>query len=472
MVHFNSRWHIPVAPFDADLAAQSQPTARTAKPDPRDLGGRLASRHAMKSAPWVVRNARQLVSALTLTTAVGTTAITSLAARAQGANETRILTLKQAFDAAWQRQPEARSANARRQAADAQALVARSWTSEPMALELSVKTDRLTGNQGGQEVVAGIAAPLWLPGERGRAQAVAQAERGAVDSRVGAAQWRVAGAVREAWWAAQRATLETTLAQARLANAEQLAVDVARRVKAGDLSRADQLQADGVVAAAHSTLAEARATHAHLWQALRALTGDAPAETLSVTAEPPAGFSERASTDHPSLRELADRTDLARRARELASVQTRANPELTLSATRNRGAFGEAYGQALALAVRIPFGSVDLQRVRRATAGAELAEAESQAELESSRIAADIAAADVRVGATRVMVDASEKRAALAVETRRIFEKSFRLGETDLPTRLRVELEAFEAERQLQRSRIDQAQGLSQLRQALGLLPE
>lgn len=416
-------------------------------------------------------HSRWLVLTLALIASLAA-AIAALPAQAQGDTESRILTLKQAFDAAWQRQPEARSASARRQAADAQLAFAQRWTAEPIALELSAKTDHLTGNHGVREYVAGIAAPLWLPGERSGVQAVAQAESGTIDSRVGAAQWRVAGAVREAWWAAQRAALEATLAQARLANAQQLADDVARHVKAGDLARADQLQADGVVAAAQSAFLEAQSAQAQSWQALRALTGAEPAKALSTAPEPPPGVSLRPAADHPTLRELAARADLARRTRELAAVQTRANPELTLSATRDRGAFADAYGQSLTVGVRIPFGSDTRQRSRLAAASAEQTEAEVQLELERSRIATDLAATDVRVGAARLIVEAADKRAALAFETRRIFEKSFRLGETDLHTRLRVELEAFEAERQRERSHIDLAQAVSQWRQALGLLPE
>lgn len=426
----------------------------------------------MTANPWVIRGAGRLVSSLALTAALGAAATAPWPARAQGGAEARVLTLKQAFDAAWQRQPEARSADAHRQAADAQLAFARRWTAEPMALELATKTDRLSGNGGGREYVVGVAAPLWLPGERTGTQALAQAERGVVDSRVDAARWRLAGVVREAWWAAQRAVLEATLAEARLANARQLAGDVARRVKAGDLSRADQHQADGAVAAAQSAQAEAQAAQTQVQQTLRALTGAAVAQASAGTAEPPAVDSAGSTTSHPALRELDARAELARKARALASLQTRANPELTLSATRARGAFGESYGQSLTVAVRIPFGSDERQRARLATAGAEQTEAESQLEIERSRIASDIAAAQARVETAQRVVAAADQRAALAVETRRFFEKSFRLGESDLPTRLRVELEAFEAERQRERSRIDQAQALSQWRQALGLLPE
>ena len=67
---------------------------------------------------------------------------------------------------------------------------------------------------------------------------------------------------------------------------------------------------------------------------------------------------------------------------------------------------------------------------------------------------------------------AADKRAQLARELRSFFQKSFQMGETALPTRLRIELEAGEAQRQASRTRIDRAAAVSALRQALGLLPE
>jgi cobalt-zinc-cadmium efflux system outer membrane protein len=60
----------------------------------------------------------------------------------------------------------------------------------------------------------------------------------------------------------------------------------------------------------------------------------------------------------------------------------------------------------------------------------------------------------------------------LARDVRGFVEKSFQLGESDLPTRLRVETEAVEAQRQAAVARIAVAGAVSALRQALGLLPE
>jgi cobalt-zinc-cadmium efflux system outer membrane protein len=395
------------------------------------------------------------------------------------------LTLQQVFESAWSRQPEAESLAVRRDAAEARRQGADSWTAEPPALEVSAKTDQFNKNQGSREYVAGIALPLWLPGERARTGALADAESKATASRALAAQLRIAATVREAWWTWQRARLESALAQARLHNAQQLAGDVARRVKAGDLARSDQHQADGAMATAEVGLAEAKAALAVATQHLRALIGTVPGEqaALAVAGEAipgpmpeplpkvPADFAAL-DTSHPAVVELLNRAEVARRGAELVEVQTRANPELTLATTRDRGVFGDSYQQTVTLGIRFPFGSESRHRAKAGLARAEAIEAESQARLERERLIADLDAARVRVDSARDQLAAAEKRTRLGQESRGFFEKSFRLGETDLPTRLRIELEASEAERQATRARIDFAAAISALRQAMGLLPE
>ena len=49
--------------------------------------------------------------------------------------------------------------------------------------------------------------------------------------------------------------------------------------------------------------------------------------------------------------------------------------------------------------------------------------------------------------------------------------RKLRLGETDLPTRLRAEAERFESLRGVERAKLIHASAISQLNQSLGLLP-
>ena len=384
------------------------------------------------------------------------------------------LNLRQVFDAAWARQPEALALQARRDAARARQKAAQSWTPEPAALELSNKTDRLNRNQGARELEVGVAVPLWLPGERSKSAALADAEEAAIESRASAAQLRVAAAVRDAWWQWQRARIEAESARDQLDNTRRIAADVARRTRAGDLARADQHQAEGAVAAAESGLAQAEAALAAARQQLRALAGRAPAatETAGAAIEPDPGTASAETDAHPVLQELRDRAAVAEGSAALAAAQSRANPELMLATTRDRGAFGESSQQTLTLGLRIPFGGGPRHDARSASARAEATEAQAQLALERERLGAEREAARVRVDASRTQLAAAERRATLARESRGFFDKSFRLGETDLPTRLRIEAEAAEAERQAARTRIELAAAISAWRQALGLLPQ
>jgi cobalt-zinc-cadmium efflux system outer membrane protein len=120
----------------------------------------------------------------------------------------------------------------------------------------------------------------------------------------------------------------------------------------------------------------------------------------------------------------------------------------------------------------LPFGGGPRYEARIATAQAEAVEVQSILMLEKDRLQSDQRAAAFRAESARVQLDAAQRRARLAKESRSFFDKSFRLGETDLPTRLRIEAEAVEAERQEARSQIDLAAAISAWRQSLGLLPQ
>lgn len=382
--------------------------------------------------------------------------------------------LRQAFEAAWARQPEAATLQLRRDAAAAQGRAVQAWTPEAPALELSNRSDRWHDNQGVRELEAGVSVPLWLPGERDRSGALADAGARAVESRADAARLRVAEALREAHWAWQRSAVDAELARDQQAAARRLADDVARRLKAGDLARSDQHQADGALAATDAALAQALAARTLAEQRWRAVVGPAfvaPATDDAAPAMEPEPMAPSPDA-HPALRDLQDRAAVADRAAALAALRTRANPELLLATTRERDGRGEPTLRTLTLGIRIPFGAGDRQAAVAATARAEATELDVERALAADRLAGEADAARAQVEAAKVQLAAAERRAQLAAESRGFFDRSFRLGETDLPTRLRIESEAAEAQRQAARSRIDLAAAVSHWRQALGLLPE
>jgi outer membrane protein, heavy metal efflux system len=382
-------------------------------------------------------------------------------------------TLAGAFAAAWARQPVAQALGERQRAAQARQEAASALTAEPPSLELGGRSDRFNRDRGAEEYEVGLVLPLWLPGERRGSQALASAESAALTARTAALRLQLAGTLRQAWWDWQLADNERQLADERLVAVNRLRDDVARRLAAGDLARADQHQAEGELAAATAAQAEAGAQFAAAGYRLQALTGQIPsAPMVKAEAEVAAADEVALLAAHPQLLALAGRGDVSRQELALARSRSRANPEITIATRRERGLAGEAMEQTWALALRIPFSSGARQQARLAEANAELIESHLSAEREGERLVQEVAAARSRLGAARVLLSAAEERARLAGESREFFAKSFRLGESDLPTRLRIEQEAFTAASQAARARINLAASLSAYRQALGLLPE
>ena len=109
---------------------------------------------------------------------------------------------------------------------------------------------------------------------------------------------------------------------------------------------------------------------------------------------------------------------------------------------------------------------------RLASATAEMVDSEIRLSYERESVLNNVESNAALVKSAQMKLAAADKRSNLANETRQFFDKSFRLGETDLPTRLRIELEAVDASRQAAIAKIDYAVSVSNLRQALGLLPE
>ena len=402
-----------------------------------------------------------------------------LNALAQATPDTSPITLSQVFEQAWQRHPAFQSLPDRKAASDASRQAAQAWTAQAPSLDVRTQDDRIGSDRGAREWEAGVVLPLWLPGQRARAQQLAEGEAMAVEAHTAQARLALAGQVREAWWAWHRANAELTLAEARVGHAQALLTDVQRRVQAGDLARSDQHQADGLLASAVASQAQAQAQRSQAWQMLAAwIPGQGLRETTSaapaqIEATAPAVSGQALDIEaHPLVTVLAVQAKVARQSAELAATQVRANPEFTLGTVQGRDQRGEGYQRALTLGLKLPLGSSPTQAAQAAKARADASEIEAQLALVRIQVEQSVAGARTRLMLARTLQEATHKRARLAKENQAFFDKSFRLGETDLPTRLRIDLEAQEAERQDALARIEVSTATSALRQAEGLLPQ
>ncbi|WP_051071709.1 TolC family protein [Azoarcus sp. KH32C] len=380
-------------------------------------------------------------------------------------------TLRDAAAAAYARNPQLLAAEARGDEVRARRVQADAWLAGPPALSLGQRTDRPLANAGKREFEVEVAAPLWLPGQRGAQQELVAAEAAENELEVVALRLQVAGELRDAIWALRAADAERELAFGRSDSARQLEQEVARRVSAGDLARSDLLLAQGERLAAEAAELEAGNRVAQAMQRYSLLTGFA---TLPADAEEPrrdAAPTEAAAPDHPRIE--AGRRALARAQSNLQAVQgaSRDAPELTVQYQRGRDDFDSPTRDNVRVGIRIPFGTEARNRPLVAAANTEIVKAHAELSAAEAAVAAELR--DARTGlanAERAAALADQRRAA-AAENLRLTRKGFDLGELPLAQLLRAQAQAQEAEaaRTLQKTAV--ALAVARLNQAQGLLP-
>ena len=379
------------------------------------------------------------------------------------------VTLRAALDSAWQRAVTARESDGQRRRADADRAVAGSLWAAPPSLELSHRDDRLQSNAGSRETEIGVAVPLWLPGQRAARAGTADAAVAQAQAATQVALLRLAGELRDAAW--QIFALQAEAAQADgLAQAlKTLADDVERRVRAGDLARADALaaQAEQLAASALQTEVRQRLQAARArWALLTGLT--AVPELLAATASDGA---LGAAVAHPELQLASQSTELARRRVELMRHSRRDAPELTVGVRQETPGRAEASQGSLVFGLRLPFGTDDRNRPLEAAALAELDVAETHEQRLRERLDSDIAAARDAQRAAEAQLEAESARARLLRERATLIDKSFRAGETPLPDQLRALAAAGQADSAVARQTAALGLARARLQQALGLLP-
>lgn len=377
-------------------------------------------------------------------------------------------TMQQAVAAAWERHPAARALSARQDEFAARRNAADSFLSAAPAATLANRNDRLQRDTGQREWEAGIALPLWLPGYQARTLALIEREQSAYAALIEQARWKLAGEVREAWWQAMLAANEREVARSRADAARQIAVDVERRVRAGDLPRMDGNQARSAEAAADAALAEADSRAHRAARGFLALTGLPALPAPATMAEQ---RRKMAADEHPQLAPLERAVAAARARLDIAAKNVRDLPELTLGVRRERPLAEAGWEGSTIIGVRIPLATDARNRPKIAAANADLIEAEALLPYEQSRLEAEQDAATRELERTAEALARAEHRYALTGEIRREYARAFALGNIDLPQRLRIEADAFDAELSAARARIEAARAVSRYNQAIGVLP-
>ena len=379
--------------------------------------------------------------------------------------------LKQALDAAWQFSTSSRSESNRRSELAAKQKAVNSWISGEPVASITHRTDRLNRNEGFREYEAEVELPLWNHGVRAAAQADVSAQRQSFDGQFVFAKLKLAGELR---LLAANAQVELDLNKRKLLDVNVLARDLSRRVKAGENARVDSLQAQVLVLQAQASVTQVESQLMRLQNQWRSLTGLAAVASLDETSLNLTANETQVvsvSTDHPALRYAQAQFGAALAKLALVDADKRDPMSLGVGVGHERSTFAAANEIKLRIALRIPLGGENRNAPRQAAARAELDAAQAEADAIERQLAAEISAAANDLRSALVAQTAARERVRLSTEVQTLITKSWKLGDSDLPARLRADNEQFEASLLLARATVDVQRAIANQNQAHGYLP-
>jgi outer membrane protein TolC len=377
------------------------------------------------------------------------------------------VSLRAALDQAWGTSPQAQTLEAKRAESDAQTVAANSLLPGAPAVILSHRGNQLTNNTGLNEWEAGIALPIWLPGQRDARQRQAHAGKDGLEASMRALRLKLAGELREAIWQVRQTQAQIQLDEVRAQTAKKLAEDVARRVRAGELAKTDLNLAQNEWRTAQAAILLSRTQLFQAQQAYSTLTGmTALPDDISESALP-----KPLPDDHPLLEEARKAIETAQAQVRLAGESRRDNPELELGMRRERSSLNDPYADSVIIALRLPL-STDA-RNRPLISAAQTALANAQSEYNRTRLTLEfqIRQTEQSLQATDQLLELAQQQRAAAQENLGLIQTSFDLGETDLFTLLRARAAAFEAGQAYNQQETTQALSRARLNQAQGVLP-
>lgn len=376
-------------------------------------------------------------------------------------------TLHALVESAWQRSPLAQTLGARQQETAAARDVAASWLAAAPTLGVSDRSDRWTDQRNARETELSLSAPIVLPGQHGARRQLAERAGNELDAQLLQARLTIAGEVRTRLWEAAAAREVLAEKTDHLHHMEELANDVDRRVKAGDLARSDALLARQEVLAATTDLALARGRAGEALVRFRLITGAAVLPDMAPEPLP----VEMPVTDHARLRAAQAAETRARAAVELAAASRQAPPTVALSMRRERDGNMPGFDRSIGIALQIPLSGKLRNRPAEALAGTQLATASAELVQTQAIVDADLTLAHDQLANARAALDAATARAAALREHTALFEHAFRQGEKPLADLLRSRALTHESEVAVRQQRIALALAHSQMNQASGILP-
>lgn len=378
------------------------------------------------------------------------------------------LTLHDVLQKALERNPQRHVLQAMDGEVQARYIHARGMLPTAPAVSVRHLNDTIGSGRGEREWEAELELPVWLPGQRTARQAVANESQADLAASREGLMLQVAGVLRDAVWDIGMNANNVEVVTQRLRMAEALQHDVERRYQAGELARTDFMLAQNETLQVQAALLRAEAELRHAQHRYTVLTGlsDIPANTDEPISEK-TGLSEQ----HPFLREAEAKIALAQNERELVRVERRENPQLMLAARSQRGAFDNQFNDSIGFKLRIPFESEVRSAPLMAAAATNVAKFTSERDRLRYAMETALHEAEHNLEVTRAELEVVIRQNRIAQENLRLGKKAFDLGEADLVHLMRVQSQAYEAERALSSRKIQLQWDTARYNQAVGVLP-
>lgn len=379
--------------------------------------------------------------------------------------------LRTALEAAWLRSVAAREAAGQRERAVAdRAITAVPWSAPP-AVEVGRREDR-TSATGTTETDLGLAVPLWWPGQRAVLAQRTEAAVALATALERVQRLRLSGSLRELAWERAQLDAEVTLADARVSTLAALAEDVERRVRAGDLARADAMAARAEWLTAQAGRIDARRRLKAVqdrWALVTGLTDrsiSVPSpERLAQPPEVPIGHT------HPEAALAEFNREWAEQSLKVARADKADAPEISISLRQESTTRQLAAPHSVAIGLRIPLGPASRNLPRLATALAAQEVAQTEKERLTERLASEAITAREAWKAAQTQFESLQEGAALLRERARLIERAFAAGEVALPELLRTLAAASAAEAAAAGQLAAWGLARARLEQTLGILP-
>ena len=341
------------------------------------------------------------------------------------------------------------------------------WAADP-SISVNHYNDVLTGSNGLQEWEVGMELPIWLPGQKEAHQKTLTQQRSIVNASQPALKLEIAGIVRELIWTIALTKNKIAVTEQEWNVVKKLEDDVKKRVELGDLAQSDLILAQQESLSKEAAWRIASQEYRHAQHRYDMITG---------LSELPSNFEEvmtddlTITFDHPALKESNEKVSFSSAERDQFMLEKRGNPSLFIGTRHERGTSNVGFDNAIGLSLSIPIG-LSSHTTPKVTA-AEVALSENRSEMELLHRELNITIQDARreLAATVDQYEFARRQNQLSKINLAMSRKAFSLGETGLIQLIRIQAQAFAAERNMHLKHLEVGLHTARLNQAKGIIP-